>query len=101
MPEALLSENTRVIVSISTLILVIGFAITATFTFTTWKTEAEQKTISLEKQIVQIDKENREKHSDIENDIQLLKVVSAENKTNMIEIKTDIKWIRAYMEGNR
>ena len=37
--EILLNEKTRVSVNIATLLFVIGFSITATFTFTTWKTE--------------------------------------------------------------
>lgn len=98
MPGLLLSENSRVIVSISTLLLVIGFSITATFTFTTWKTEAEQKTISLEKKINQVQIEYKKEDEYIKDDIQILKVISEENKTDMVEIKTDIKWIRAYME---
>lgn len=100
MPKVLLSENTRVIVSISTLIIVIGFAITVTFSFTTWKTESEQKTIALQKELTETKELIKETDDNQDKEIQLLKVATMENSTNMVEIKTDIKWIRAYMEQN-
>lgn len=97
-PKLLIDENTKVIINISTLVIVVGFAITATFSFTTWKTQAEQKDIFLQEQIVKLEESTKEKDNELKDEIQVLKIAVEENKTNMIEIKTDVKWIRAYME---
>lgn len=100
MPDVLLSENTRVVISISTLIIVIGFAITGTFTFTTWKTKTESSIAAIELEIDEAKNVCATTNAAQDEEIQLLKVATVENQTNMVEIKTDIKWIRAYMEQN-
>lgn len=100
MPNVLLSENTRVIVSISTLIIVIGFAITATFTFTTWKTKTENSIAAIE-----LDLDNAKEACVITNNSQDLKIEKLESATVDISvsvkaIETDVKWLRVYMEKN-
>lgn len=94
MPEILLSENTRVLIPIATLIIVIGFAITATYTFTTWKSETEARNKAIELKITDM------QAYDEKQDIKIEKLESATIDINISvkAIETDVKWLRAYME---
>lgn len=94
MPEILLSENSRVIIPIATLIIVIGFVITATFTFTTWKSQTEAKDKAMELKISEMQK------YDEKQDIKIEKLENATIDINISvkAIETDVKWLRAYME---
>lgn len=94
MPEIMLSENTRIIVSISTFLILIGFVITATFTFTTWKSETEAQNKAIELKITNM------QAYDVKQDIKIEKLESATIDINISvkAIETDVKWLRAYME---
>lgn len=97
MPKILLDENTKIGISLVTLLAVIGFIITATFVFTTWKTKAEATDLALALQIESLS---------IDNDKQDLRLEKLESATMDISvsvkaIETDVKWLRLYMEDSK
>jgi len=96
--DVLLNEKTRVSINIATLLFVIGFSITATFTFTTWKTEFQ---ITQQSEIVRLSHEIEERKAvdeDIQQEQKENRTVLIETNTQLAEIKTDLKWIRAILE---
>lgn len=94
MPNVLLSENTRILIPIATLIIVIGFAITTTYAFTAMKEQSSARATALEQKIIFIESK------DDSQDLKIEHLESTTNDTNISvkAIETDVKWLRAYME---
>ena len=94
MPRILLSENTKILIPIATLIIIIGFAIGTTYSFTVLKEQLQAKDNAIEQRISVV-----ERH-DLNQDIKIEKLESATVDINVSvkAIETDVKWLRAYME---
>lgn len=106
MPKFLLTENSKIIIPLFTLLSVIGFIIVSTYSFTTWKTESEQSMVALQldldrtkADLLQSNLACTTINENQDNEIQIIKLATVNNATSMVEIQTDIKWIRAFMEG--
>lgn len=94
MPDILLSENTRILIPIATLIIVIGFAITATYTFTTWKEQSDARAKAVEIRVQSIEAYDIKQDEDISK----LETATIDINISVKAIETDVKWLRAYME---
>lgn len=95
--DILLNEQTRVTINIATLLIVIGFSITATFTFTTWKTSFE---IVQKAEIVRLtDEISERKLVDAEMDLKLKETntILIESNMQLTEMQTDLKWIKSFL----
>lgn len=87
MGDKVLTEKTRVLVTLSNFFLLIFTIISGVVFIVNWKADIEHKISNNKNSIVRI------QESSEENETLLL-----ENQTSLAEIKTDLKWIRAYME---
>jgi hypothetical protein len=96
--EFLLNEKTRVSLNIVNFIILVGFAITASFTFASWKTEFETIQQSEKARLTVEIAERKQADNEIKEDLNEAMTVLIETQTDLAEIKTDLKWIRAYME---
>lgn len=92
----LLDDKTRISISIATLLFVIGFSITATFTFTTWKTEFQmnQESFGKEQSRLQqaIEEETKvREQSDIVimNEVKTNELFLQENKTQLTDMNLE------------
>ncbi len=74
--DRLLTEKTRVLVTISNFVLLIFGIVSGVVFVVNWKADVEHRLSNVEKQV--------EKYEDMD--------------TTLVEIQTDLKWIRAYME---
>lgn len=93
----LLSEKTRVSISIATLLFVLGFSITATFTFTTWKTRFESQLENVDEELTTEILERKIADEALLDDMESTMAVLLETQTNLAEIKTDLKWIKSFL----
>ena len=87
MRERRLTDKTRLTISIATLATLLLFIIASTFAATSWKSDIEHQVENNTEQIILI------------NDIQKELVEQQKEQDGLfIEIKTDLKWIRAKLE---
>lgn len=100
--EILVNEKTRVSLSIATLLFVIGSTATIVFSVTNMRSEIDISINTLELDQVRIEEKFNDKCSDIEtvNDAiikeqGLNRKLMLDTQTDLAEIKTDLKWIRA------
>jgi hypothetical protein len=98
--EVLLNEQTRVTISIATLLIVIGFSITATFTFTTWKTKFESQLEYVDTQLVEEITERKLADEELMDEYKETKSLLIGTQTNLVEIQTDLKWIKSFLMNN-
>lgn len=103
--EILVSEKTRVSLSIATLLFVIGSTATIVFTIANMRSEIDLSINTLELDQVRIEDKFDEKCTDIEEvNASIIKEQESnrslmlDTQTDLAEIKTDLKWIRASME---
>ena len=106
--EFLINEKTRVSISIATLLFVIGSTATVVFTISGMKSEIDLSINSIEKDQIRIEEKFDSKITDLElsdsmmiSEQQTNRQLLSENQTDLAEIKTDLKWIRAYMERDK
>jgi hypothetical protein len=83
----MLSEKTKVGISLSTLAMLIIAIVTFASTWAAWKTNMERN-----------DMQNKADHVEIRRDIDLNTTRIEAFQPDIIEMKTDLKWIRAAME---
>ena len=88
--DRVLTEKTRVQVTIANFVMLIFSIISAVVFLVNWKADIENRVEGNEENITKIEK-NLE-----ENDALII-----ETQTSLAEIKTDLKWIRAYMENDK
>ena len=93
--EHIISQNTRVVLNISQLFLLIGAIVTGAFVFSEWKTEYE---MIQQQEIVRLDKEIEErKLADMEliEEQKEIKILIIDNNTQQAQILTEIEWLKA------
>jgi len=96
--QFLLNEKTKVSLNLINLIMLVGFAITASFTFATWKAEFELiQQSEIQRLTVEI-AERKQADKELKEDLKEAMNVFNEAKTDLVEIKTDLKWIIANMD---
>lgn len=88
--DSVLTEKTRVMVTISNFVLLIFTIVSGVVFAVSWKAEIEHRVSNSEYKILIIQEDAKE------NETLLL-----ETQTSLVEIKTDLKWIRAYMEKDK
>ncbi len=91
MRQVIMNEKTRITLSTVGWISMILFVISATAAGVTWKTDAEHGIESNRSSIQDIRHDNDIEHEKMSEEI-------SDIKPDIIEIKTDLKWIRAFME---
>ena len=92
--KILVSENTKVTISLGILIAMFVFLISLTVTAVGWKTKIEHRISALEShRIVML--ENFENYN---NDVEALMIRQLEQDALFAEIRTDLKWIRMVLE---
>ena len=96
--EFLLNEKTKVSLNIVNFIILVGFVVTASFTFATWKAEFQSIQSSEKTRLTLEITERKIADEKINDDLKETMTVLIETQTDLAEIKTDLKWIRAYME---
>lgn len=99
MGDFLLNEKTRVSLSIVNFLLLFGFIITAVFTSATWKADVENKVHINSSMIEQEIIDRKEEDSEINKKLDEVMPMLMQTQTDMAEIKTDLKWIRAALES--
>lgn len=97
----LLDKKTQVLTSLGTLIFVVAFSITATYSFTTWKTRFETVQASEKDRLNKEILDRKEADDLINKKLNEVMPMLLETQTDMAEIKTDLKWIRSAMEKNQ
>lgn len=95
----LLDKRTQVLTSLGTLIFVIAFSITATYSFTSWKTRFETKQEAEESRLTTEIIERKAADDTINQKLDETMAVMMETQTDLAEIKTDLKWIRSALEN--
>lgn len=99
--EFLLNEKTKVSLNIINFVILVGFAITASFTFATWKTQAEADIKANNTLIVAEIEERKESVLELNNEIDEIRPTLIETQTRLAEIKTDLEWIKSYLESRK
>lgn len=94
----LLDEKTRISINIVTLVSLISFVVTMTLLASKWTAKIDDNEAA-----IQVEREERmASDKDIAEEMSEIKKVQIQSdieaKANFAEIKTDLKWIRAYME---
>ena len=97
--EILVNEKTRVSLSIITFVVLVGSVVTGSFTVATWKTQQEAENARLETMIVNEVQARIESDEDINEKLDEVMPMLLQTQTDMAEIKTDLKWIRAVLEN--
>jgi hypothetical protein len=87
--DRLLTEKTRIVVTISNFVMLVFTIISGVIFIVNWKSDIEHRVQYNENEIKNI-------RLDVDNG----KELQIQTQTKLVEIQTDLKWIRAYMEGN-
>lgn len=83
--DRVLTEKTRVVVTLFNFFLLLGSIISGVVMVTTWKADVENRLVNNENNIIEIE----------------AKLNSIDNvQIELAEIKTDLKWIRAALEAS-
>lgn len=97
----LVSEKTKVSLSIVNFLLLFGFIITTAFTWASWTTDTKNKIennrINISREIEDREKADEEINKKLNEVMPLL----MQSQTDMAEIKTDLKWIRSALEASK
>ena len=96
MGKILVSENTKVTISLGILITVLVFLISMTIIATSWKTGMESRVSALEAHRSVMLDNFEEYHEDVDK----LMIRQLEQDAIFAEIRTDLKWIRMVLETN-
>ena len=88
MGDKLLTEKTRIMVTISNFVLLILTIISGVAFSVNWKSDIEHRVASNESKIVVV-----------KQDVESGKNAQVETQTKLAEIQTDLKWIKSYLIG--
>ena len=93
----MLKETTRTSLTLANFLILIGTVITIVYAGSVWKSQTEAQILaSIERDRVQ-DERIIENAADIKENNAIL----VDSQAQFAEIRTDLKWIRAYMEKDR
>ncbi len=103
----LLNEKTKVSLNIINFIVLVGFVITASFTFATWKTQSELIDVALDTKITNEIEQRKIADEIIIQEQKELRVYVTEIQAGQIELKegqarieTDLKWLINALKDN-
>lgn len=103
----LLNEKTKVSLNIINFVILVGFVVTASFTFASWKTDMENRidknTVSIDAEInSRIESEARIIQDVESNAVVMLEIQSGQSdiKTSMARVETNILWIMNTLKRN-
>ncbi len=89
MGDKVLTEKTRIFVTISNFFLLIGAIISSVVFIVNWKADIEHRLTANESEITEVKLEVKNGR-----DLQIT------TQTTLAQIQTDIKWLRLYLEDN-
>lgn len=85
--DKVLTEKTRVLVTLSNFFMLVFAIVSGVVFVVNWKAEIENRISNTEEDVIELIVEVEEG-----------KRLQIETQTQLAEIQTDLKWIRAYME---
>ena len=91
----LLNEKTRVSLNVINFVILVGFVITASFAFGTWKTQQEADTERLEIMIVGETEDRKTADDEINKKLDEFMPMLQENQKDLASIQTDLEWIKS------